>query len=126
MNEYIAQAENSLAGCLLVTPEETIRKVAGIIAAGDFLNDSVRRIYTAAVKRNVIIAMITIGTISLGVRLLRISVSSDPFGAMLISCIISPHYFAFYNHFIIDNAHYKELQQKNRELMSRSCYQVAY
>ncbi len=48
MNEYIAQAENSLAGCLLVTPEETIRKVAGIIAAGDFLNDSVRRIYTAA------------------------------------------------------------------------------
>ena len=48
MDDYITQAENSLAGCLLVTPEETIHKVAGIITAGDFLSDSVRRIYTAA------------------------------------------------------------------------------
>ena len=48
MNEYVIQAENNLAGCVLVTPEETIQRVAGIITSGDFLSDSAKRIYNAA------------------------------------------------------------------------------
>ena len=46
--EYIAQAENNLAGCLLMEPEETLRQIAGIVSSGDFLSETVKAIYTAA------------------------------------------------------------------------------
>ncbi len=45
---YIAEAENSLAGCLLVDPQETLRQIRGIVAAGDFQTDKAKVIYTVA------------------------------------------------------------------------------
>lgn len=45
---FILRAENDLAGCLLMEPEETLRQVRGIVTSGDFLSDTVRRIYVAA------------------------------------------------------------------------------
>lgn len=47
MNTYSAQAENSLAGCLLVDPERTLRDVRGIVCAADFQGEAARAIYNA-------------------------------------------------------------------------------
>ncbi len=46
--KYSAQAENSLAGCLLVDPEATLREVREIITADDFQSDACKAIYQAA------------------------------------------------------------------------------
>lgn len=48
MNTYLAQAENALAGCLLVDAEATLREIRGIMSAGDFQNEAARAIYNAA------------------------------------------------------------------------------
>lgn len=45
---YIAQAENSLAGCLLVDPEQTVHAIQGIVTVGDFQSDAARAVFTAA------------------------------------------------------------------------------
>lgn len=49
-SQFILSVENDLAGCLLVMPEETLHSIKGIVSAGDFLSDTVRRIYSATTK----------------------------------------------------------------------------
>ena len=45
---YIAQAENSLAGCLLVDPEHTAKAIRGLCAADDFQNEQASAVYTVS------------------------------------------------------------------------------
>ena len=46
--KFSAQAENALAGCLLVKPEETLREIREIITADDCELENVKAIYRAA------------------------------------------------------------------------------
>ena len=48
-SQFIINAEYSLAGCLLVMPEETTQRIKAVVSSGDFLSDTVRRIYDATV-----------------------------------------------------------------------------
>lgn len=45
-------AENSLAGCVLVAPTETLKDVRGIVSESDFQNEQARAIYAAAARLN--------------------------------------------------------------------------
>ena len=42
------QAEEALAGCLLVAPNETLRLIEGLVSASDFASGTARAIFTAA------------------------------------------------------------------------------
>ena len=42
------RAESSLAGCLLVEPAETLRRIDGLVSASDFKSDAARAIFNAA------------------------------------------------------------------------------
>lgn len=44
----ISLAENSLAGCILVAPSETLADVRGIVSESDFQNEQAREIFAAA------------------------------------------------------------------------------
>lgn len=48
MTAYRLEAENRLAGCLLVAPRETVPLVRGLVSAGDFQNGNARAVYEAA------------------------------------------------------------------------------
>ena len=48
--KYVAQAENSLIGCLLVDPENTLHLIRNIVTAGDFQSEAGRTVYTSAVN----------------------------------------------------------------------------
>ena len=49
-SQFIINAEYSLAGCLLVMPEETTQRIKAVVSSGDFLSDTVRRIYDATIS----------------------------------------------------------------------------
>lgn len=47
-----ALAENSLAGCVLVATEETLKDVRGVVSEQDFFNEQARAIFAAASRLN--------------------------------------------------------------------------
>lgn len=48
LHRIAAQAENGLAGCILLEPQETLARVRGIVSGSDFYFDAPRAIYSAA------------------------------------------------------------------------------
>ena len=48
LHRIAAQAENGLAGCILLYPQETLAQVRGIVSESDFYFDAPRAIYSAA------------------------------------------------------------------------------
>lgn len=48
MNDFVFDAERSLAGCLLCDPLPTFRQIRGIVSAGDFLSSDAAAVYRAA------------------------------------------------------------------------------
>lgn len=45
---YILKTENSLIGCLMVDPQETMRSIRGIVSSGDFFTETGKAAYSAA------------------------------------------------------------------------------
>ena len=50
LSRLTAEAENSLVGCLLVEPEDTVREITGILSEGDFQSENAKVIYSLAVE----------------------------------------------------------------------------
>lgn len=48
LHRIAAQAENGLAGCILIYPQETLARVRGLVSESDFYFDAPRAIYSAA------------------------------------------------------------------------------